>query len=314
MTDITVRRVAPGDVEAAGRLCTEALFLDEHADLLPRALMRQSPHGVVALAGTELVGVCLTSAGDDPLVGYVDLIAVAPAYQGKGIGGRLLAAAEVQLGSATVRATGNPPHYAWPGVDVRYDRAVCLFESAGYRRGRCEVNMSVDLETAPFDPGDDERRLAEQGIDVRHAGPGDAAWLLADLAAWWKPSWLAEVEAALHKDDATLIIAVRDGECLGFNMYGVSRPNYSGPCGVRPDAQRSGLGTVLVRRSMAEQRRLGYTRAEFQWIGPYPVIARMLRVPTDPTLFTYTNRMFVVFTKETGPTSGQPRPAPRTAG
>jgi len=310
MTSLTVRPVSPDDLDAAGRVCAQALVFDDFADRLPRALMRQSPLGVVAFAGRELVGVCLTSTGEDPAVGYVDLIAVSPQYQGKSVGGRLLAVAEEQLGRTTIRVTGNPPYYAWPGVDVRYDRAICLFESAGYRRDRCEVNMSVDLETAPLDTEGDERRLAEQGIEVRHARPDDAGWLLADLAAGWKASWLAEVEAALHNDDATVIIAVRDGQCLGFNLYGVSRPNYSGPCGVHPSVRRAGLATVLVRRSMAEQRRLGHARAEFQWIGPYPVIARMLRVAEDPALFVYANRMFVVFTKA----SGSPHPAPRPAG
>ena len=110
--------------------------------------------------------------------GHVDLLAVAPPARSTGAGGRLLAAAEEELraGGATQIWLGQgPPVWLWPGVDFRYTAMVCLAERSGYQRCGEEVNMAVDLASAPLGTDADERRLAAAGITVRRARPAEAA-------------------------------------------------------------------------------------------------------------------------------------------
>src|SRR3712207_1738599 len=99
-----------------------------------------------ALATPGLDGVVFASLKDD--IGHIDLIAVDPAAQGRGIGRALLGAAEEWLraeGATEARFAGNSPCYGWPGIDVRYTPAVCLAEGREYERYNVAWNMTVDL-------------------------------------------------------------------------------------------------------------------------------------------------------------------------
>ena len=118
-------------------LCRESLDLPEDAleasavvvTVAERAEAGRSVLRLGAVRDGALIGVLVGSlSAADPRLGHVDLVAVAPRERRQGVGGALLAEAESRLGAlgaGEVLLAGNPPYYAWPGIDVRYTPAVC---------------------------------------------------------------------------------------------------------------------------------------------------------------------------------------------
>ncbi|MDI1289406.1 MAG: GNAT family N-acetyltransferase [bacterium] len=294
----TLRAFDVSDLAAVSRICHDALSLDLDASSIPEILLRQPRVGVVSMAGSRIAGVCLVSedASPEAAIGYVDLIAVSPGEQRGGRGRALLAAGEsmlARLGHTQVRVRGNPPHYAWPGVDTNYVAAVALFDSSDYRRQTTERNMRVDLRAAPLDTVDDELRLSRLGISCRRAETDESAWIARQLATAWSPSVVNEVAAALGGEHGGVHIAIREERCVGFCAYGVTWPLDVGPLGTNADVRNLGLGATLIRRCLQDQRDTGLGHAEIQWAGPVRWLEQTLNAATSRTFHTYSKHLSV---------------------
>lgn len=312
--EAVVRELAEDDLPAVVELCTEALHLPEDAAEAAHIVRRLYPggrSGPVAWSGGgasvarvavgdagAVVGVVLASLSyRDPAVGHIDLVAVRPALQRRGIGRALLAAAETALaaaGAREVRIAGNLP-YAWPGIDVRYTPAVCAALALGYQHESTAWNMTVDLSTpdAPrlLDTGPAERRLAAGGVTVRRATVHDVPALAGFIHANFSEGWAWEVEQSIGRDGAGCHLAADEGgRILGFAAYGALRPSLFGPTGTAPAARGSGIGGVLLRRCLADQRAAGHTRVQIGWVGPVPFYSR--------TVGAYIERVFFLYRKE----------------
>ncbi|MEO3867720.1 GNAT family N-acetyltransferase [Nonomuraea sp. B12E4] len=271
--------VRAAEPAAAARIAAAALTLDdEAAELVGRLSRPPADRRWTALATDG--GVVLTSLSTrDPAVGHVDLLAVHPSEQGRGHGRALVRAAEKWLagqGARQARFAGNPPCYAWPGVDVRYTAAACLAESLGYERYDVAWNMTADLGGADLSTGDDLARLERAGIAVRAAGE-DRDKVAAFVRDEWNELWAWEAANA-----SGLHYAERDGRVVAFAAWG-ARPGWFGPTGTAPGARGLGVGRVLLRRCLADMRAAGQSSAQIGWVGPlrfysYAVGARAERV------------------------------------
>jgi mycothiol synthase len=291
--------VERGDEREVVRLCAGALDLPEdagEAEALVRRLA-SPPEGraTVRLAamgddGTP-VGVVFGSISDaDPLLGHVELIAVRPDRRREGIGQELLAAAERRLaerGAQRIRIGGNPPCYVWPGIDVRYTPAVCLAQRAGYERTDTAWNMTADLAGGWTTTTTDEERLDGAGVKVMRAGPDTPEW----VRGIWGNGWAWEVAQSLGRDGAGCWVAVRDGEILGFAAYGANRPSWFGPMGTAPAAEGLGVGRVLLRRCLADQRAGGHDTAQIGWAGPVAFYSKTVGARLERIFWIYTKQL-----------------------
>jgi GNAT superfamily N-acetyltransferase len=301
---ITIDNLTDAEMPAVVDLCRSALDLAEDAaeagPIVARLRERAANRRTVALAArlpaatgdsAAAVGVVLGSMGDGA-AGHVDLIVVAPAARRRGVGRALLGAVEGALralGAGEVLLAGNGPHYAWPGVDVRYTPAVCLAMAAGYEHDRTAWNMTAELsESSPAvrDTGLAESRLAAAGIEVRRATADDRE-ALAGLARTFSAGWAVEVVDSLDRPGAGCHLAMRDGTVLGFAAYGSSRPSWFGPTGTAPAAQGLGIGEVLLRRCLRDQRADGHPSAQIGWVGPVPFYARKAGARIERVFFLY---------------------------
>ncbi|MEU7586055.1 GNAT family N-acetyltransferase [Micromonospora sp. NPDC049230] len=301
--EITVTELTAELTPTVVRLCEQALDLPEDAaeaaclvDVLwPRASAHRPVVGLGAYRGVELVGVLFCSVSStEPHGGHVDLVAVLPEHRRRGVGRALLRQAERVLaehGVTEVLLAGNPPYYAWPGVDVRYTPAVCAALALGYQQDRTAWNMTADLSydgSPALRPTETaERRLADQGVTVRRAESTDLPALTAFARSTFGGTWDGELAGSVGRDGAGCHLAERDGEVLGFAAYGSSRPSWFGPTGTAPAAEGLGIGGVLLRRCLADQRAAGLTRAEIGWVGPVPFYSRSAGARIERVFFLY---------------------------
>jgi mycothiol synthase len=297
IVEFSIAALTDADVPAVVDLCREALDLPEdaaEADVIVARLREQPGVGFAATADGALAGVVLgsTSHRDDSL-GHVDLIAVRAAARRQGIGRALLARAEGALagrGAVEVLLAGNPPYYAWPGIDVRYTPAVCAAIALGYEQDRTAWNMTADLATLrPTEAA--EERLAASGITVRRAEPGDLPALVEFARANFSDGWAGEVSDSVGRAGAGCHVALRGGEVLGFAAYGSSRPSWFGPMGTAPTTQGLGIGSVLLRRCLRDQRDAGLQQAQIGWVGPAPFYASAVGARIERVFFLYRKQL-----------------------
>ena len=272
-----MRRAVPEDLPILRVLARASLTHDADPEAVVDLLWSASAEScrVVLEHAGQIIGFALGSlrpAHDDvPATGHVELLAVGPGHRGRGHGGALLTELERRLtaaGATRLRIRGNPPYFAWPGIDVRYTPAVCLAASAGYERLLDCNNMLVDLAAADLATEQDEQRLTDAGIEVRRGRPEDEQALRAWSDREFGGTWGEEAAMALRNELPRLHVAVRDGAFLGFAGHGIQRLAMFGPMGTDPAARGLGIGAVLLRRCLADMREAGIEVAEIGWVGP----------------------------------------------
>ncbi|SCG75243.1 GNAT family N-acetyltransferase [Micromonospora humi] len=300
--DVEIIELGPDRLPDVVDLCRRALDLPEDAAEAPAVVATLAERAAAdrpvlrlgAVRDGTLVGVLLGSlSATAPERGHVDLVAVAPTERRRGVGTALLTGAEARLaalGASELLLAGNPPHYAWPGIDVRYTPAVCAASRLGFRQDRTAWNMTAALtEGSPaLRPTEAaERRLAERGVTVRRAGPADLPALSAFAHAVFGGTWDGELAGSVGRPDAGTHLAERDGEILGFAAYGSARPSWFGPMGTAPAAEGSGIGGVLLRRCLRDQAAAGIAAAQIGWVGPVPFYSGAAGARIERVFFLY---------------------------
>lgn len=286
-----VERTAPDPAAHSGPVAGALAYDgDEAAAMLDRLAAPPEGRRTAWLrAGDD--GLALVSVDDgDPAVGHLDLLAVEPGARRRGVGTALVRAAEetlAGLGVREVRWAGNPPCYVLPGVDVRYTPALCLAESLGYERYRAAQNMTADLATADLSTAADEERLAAQGVSVRRATPDELPALRAWALGAFNASWAWEIEQSVLRPGAGCHVAWRGDAVLAFAGHGANRPSWFGPMGTDPAARNLGLGRVLLRRCLADQRDAGHASAQIGWVGPIPFYSRTVGARVERVFWLY---------------------------
>ena len=294
--DVIIRPAVPADLASIQRICNEVLELEPDARELP-VILSASPerHAVVAEASGKIVGACFGSMGPrrgDMITGHVELLVVAADASGHGAGRMLLTSMEDWLrnqGAVEVILGANPPVYLWPGIDVRYTAMTCLAIRAGYERFRDAIDMAVDLTTSDLDYQADEERLAALGIAVRRAASAEAGLVVSWLRAgpWGQSTWPDEAAAALDREPVACHVACRDSGYVGFACHGCVRAGWFGPMGTLAEEREHGIGSLLLKRCLADMKAAGQSVARIGWVGPVQFYARSVDARIERVYWLY---------------------------
>lgn len=279
ITDLLKRTLLPEDAHEAQDIVEV---------LRPRFDGVRRTTGWVETDGARAIGGVFAAVSNaDPQVGHLDLVAVDPEHRRRGLATALIRQAEDELrdlGCTVVRVAGNPPDYAFPGIDVRYTPAICTVTKAGYAHVQTAWNMTVDLDPDALDTAADEARL--DGIEVRRAEADDVARLRPVIAAEFGGHWAAEITTA-----QAVHIATRDGRPIAFAAWGCTRPSWFGPMGTLPEAKGLGIGSVLLKRCLLDQSKAGYAQAQIGWVGPVPFYAQAVGARIERVFFLYSKEL-----------------------
>lgn len=290
-----VRGAEAVDIPALRRIAVGSLRWDQSdANSLVELLW---PHerpelAVVATEGGEPVGCALGSVRGER--GHINLLVVAPEARQRGHGRALLQALEQRLkaaGASQIFVGGASPRFAWAGVDVRYSAAAFLLESAGYVRLHQPVNMTVDLVEFGSRLVEASTEALPPGVTLRPLHEDDRAAITPWLASFGG-TWLEETLATLDRPGSRCHLAVLndgtpDAAYLGFACYGVNRADWFGPMGTDEKSRGLGIGSVLLRRCLADLRASGYESAQIAWVGPTKFYAKVVDAYVERVFWIY---------------------------
>lgn len=233
--------------------------------------------------------------------GWITIGCVHPAARNQGIGAELVERAAAHLartGSAWVEFSGYPPAYFLPGLDtVAYPEAEALLTASGFTRRYTAAAMSMDLSgyLTPAAVLDLDRTRRDEGYQLGTAGadelPEVISFATANLAADWGG---AVRDSVLRHGRIDRVLLARDpgGAVVGFATYGAYRGlvDRFGPFGVHEQARGTGLGKLLLHRSLTAMRAEGAQLAWFLWTGEQSPAGHLYRSAG----FTVTRRFDVL--------------------
>lgn len=259
-------------------LCAANLPLDPFTLPVLRRRIFEDPRydpalSLGALVDGRLAGVAVgvvRTLPDGGRRGWIKLLAVDRPQRRRGIATAFITELEKRFRALNVSQldTIGAPYYLWPGVDVRYTPACCLFERLGFVEKRYTVNMGVDLAGRSFDTTDAERQLAAEGLVLCRADAASMPRILSFIGKEWL-LWTYEVPIALTNDPVSLFYVSEGAEVVAFAAYDVAMfPGTFGPTGTAASHRRRGIGGLLLDKCFQDMQSLGYKRCEIAWTGP----------------------------------------------
>ncbi|HUV32065.1 MAG TPA: GNAT family N-acetyltransferase [Devosiaceae bacterium] len=105
------------------------------------------------------------------------------------------------------------------------------------------------------------------GVAVRPALASERRPVVDWVERTFHAGWAGEAEAGFSFIPTTCLVAVRDGEILGFACHDVTALGFFGPTGVSPEHRKQGIGTALLYETLNAMRMRGYAYAVIGGVG-----------------------------------------------
>ena len=133
--------------------------------------------------------------------------------------------------------------------------------------------MLVKLyDLPPLQPLLDEMRAS--GIIIRRARPYEISRVSEFVRTHFAATWADEISVGYANKPTTVLIAIVDGEVVGFAGYECTARAFFGPTGVDPAHRNKGIGKALLLASLHGLREIGYAYGFIGAAGPVDFYAR----------------------------------------
>ena len=78
------------------------------------------------------------------------------------------------------------------------------------------------------------------------------------------------------RQPVSCFIAVQEGKIVGFACHDATCPNFFGPTGVEPKAQKGGIGKALLFACLEDMKHQGFGYAIIGGVGPAEFYAKVV--------------------------------------
>jgi GNAT superfamily N-acetyltransferase len=117
-------------------------------------------------------------------------------------------------------------------------------------------------------------RLRQAGITLRRALAPEKHKVSAWVRKTFSEAWASEAEVAFSRQPVSCFIAVQERKIIGFACHDATCPNFFGPTGVEPKAQKGGIGKALLFACLEDMRHQGFGYAIIGGVGPAEFYAK----------------------------------------
>lgn len=80
--------------------------------------------------------------------------------------------------------------------------------------------------------------------------------------------WASECDVSFSPLPPRCFIAIKNSQIIGFACYDATARGFFGPIGVRESERKTGVGKVLLIKSLKQMYYDGYAYAIIGWVGP----------------------------------------------
>nr|WP_210319177.1 GNAT family N-acetyltransferase [Devosia faecipullorum] len=122
------------------------------------------------------------------------------------------------------------------------------------------------------------------GASIRVALPPEQHIIKDWVRAHFSEYWVSEVSAAMAHQPPGCLIAIVDGQLVGFACYDATARGFFGPTGVTEDQRGKNIGLALFYHTLAAMKAQGYAYAVIGSAGPvdfYVNAAGAMPIPSD---------------------------------
>jgi GNAT superfamily N-acetyltransferase len=135
------------------------------------------------------------------------------------------------------------------------------------------MDMLVKLYALPDSrPAYDQ--LLGAGIVMRRALAPEKHKVTAWVRQTFSEAWASETEVAFSRQPVSCFIAIQQKKIVGFACHDATCPNFFGPTGVDPKAQKNGIGKALLFACLEAMKHQGFGYAIIGGVGPAEFYAK----------------------------------------
>lgn len=121
-----------------------------------------------------------------------------------------------------------------------------------------------------------EEKVRAGGIVVRRAISPERHIVLDWIGTHFGDTWVSEAALGMSQQPATVYLAVKGQELLGFACYDTTAKGFFGPTGVDEKARGQGIGEALLIATLRAMREAGYAYGVIGDPGPVAFYTKRL--------------------------------------
>jgi predicted N-acetyltransferase YhbS len=129
------------------------------------------------------------------------------------------------------------------------------------------ADMLVNLlRLPPLEPMIQDMRRA--GVVVRRAAPYEISRVRRFVERHFTAAWADEISVGYANKPASVFLAIREGDVIGFAAYECTRRGFFGPTGVEERERGKGIGKALLLAALHGLAEMGYAYGIIGGVGP----------------------------------------------
>lgn len=118
------------------------------------------------------------------------------------------------------------------------------------------------------------RRVESVAATIRVALPPEMHIVQDWVRRTFSEYWVSEVSVAMSRQPPGCLVAIVDGELVGFACYDATARGFFGPTGVAESQRGKGVGAALLYHTLAAMQAQGYAYAVIGGVGPVDFYAK----------------------------------------